>query len=75
MRQLENRDRAVEAIFELMRQQPADPEANRQAIVRAGLIAQAYCGASHELLEGVFGSATENMLQKDIDDLRDGAHG
>jgi len=68
MYQNESRDRVVEAILALVRKEPADPELNRQAIVRAGLIAQAYSGCDPDLLRDVFGSGSHNVLQHDNDD-------
>ena len=32
---MKHRDRAVELVFDALRKEPADPEENRQAIVRA----------------------------------------
>jgi hypothetical protein len=69
-----NGDALVNSIFEAARKESGTAEDRRIAIVRAGLIAQAYCGSP--LVEDVFGPNTAellNLLQHDKDN--DGSSG
>jgi len=63
-----NRDRAVEAILDAIRRENMPTYERHAAVIRAGAIAQTYIGANEELLESVFGSASELMLQNHCND-------
>jgi hypothetical protein len=59
------KDVLVEAIFEAVSRIEASPEGRRLAVVRAGVIAQAYQGDA--LTEEVFGSCADQVLHDDND--------
>ncbi len=64
-------DRVVAAIFEAVACIDVSPEQRRIAVVRAGLIAQAYQGDS--LAEDVFGSSSDEFHNNDDLNLRRGS--
>ncbi len=49
-------DHASEVVMEALRAEGISAHEKQQALIRIGLIAQAYIGASPELVEAVFGS-------------------
>jgi len=60
-------DKWAELIFASVRNEPGTADERLRAIVRAGQIAQAYIGADRDLLNLVFGSGSELMLQHHAD--------
>jgi hypothetical protein len=64
-------DTIVEKIFEVAANETSSPESCRQAIIRAGQIAQAYNFVDSDLLGSVFGSrlvsGVNNILENDRD--------
>jgi hypothetical protein len=57
-------DKWFNAIVNALKNSKSHPDERRAAIVRAGLIAQAYAGADGETLTEVFGSDfSDNTLQ------------
>ena len=48
-------DKWFDLIVETLKKEKAHPETRRQALVRAGQIAQAYCGSNDEMLTEAFG--------------------
>jgi hypothetical protein len=63
-------DELVLAIFEAMKHAEATPHQRKGAIIRAGMIAQAY-NDTGELIEKVFGSSSRQGLndKKNLDTL------
>jgi hypothetical protein len=66
-------DSLVNKILEAARSESATPHDRHQALIRAGLIAQAYIGADSGLIEQVFGS-TADLVLKDNGVNDDGSH-
>jgi hypothetical protein len=61
-----NQDRLTTVIFEAVKREPATAEERRRAIVRAGLIAQAYI-CELELTNAVLGSQDVLDNNRDLD--------
>lgn len=67
-RSIANGDKLVESLFAAVRRSDATPEERRLALVRAGLIAQAYNFSEPELMESIFGLSSSSLaLQYDGD--------
>jgi hypothetical protein len=60
-------DAEVKLIFEAAQKAISHPEDRRAAIIRAGLVAQAYIGLSNPLLTEVFGSEFNGAGQNHSD--------
>jgi hypothetical protein len=58
-------DKVVEKIFELAKQESASASECKQAIIRAGQIAQAYAYADSDLLSVVFRPGLNDVLEND----------
>jgi hypothetical protein len=63
------RDPLVDAIFAAIKQEQCSPGERRLALVRAGLIAQAYQFQDEVLMDSVFASASGDRALHDNDDL------
>ena len=60
-------DTQVKLIFDAVKKGIESPRERQAAIVRAGLLAQAYANYDDGLLQEVFGSGTEGVLKNDVD--------